>query len=192
MIETMDNNVAKILTLIRKGENTKEIARKLNFDSHRSMALFMRENGYIWDDNKSTYVLESKIKAEDENNNIKAPHKENEQKVKSVIDKKVDNGSPEIQNYAQKYSVLLEYLDQRKDLLGELFEEAERGVRLPRYTVPGIHITKSVHMVYELDQLVREFSKEKNVSQREIFEIALINFFKRYGYKDRVDVLLQD
>lgn len=192
MIETMDNNVSKILASIKKGENTREIAEKLNFDSHRSMALFMRDKGYIWDENKGTYVLESKIKVEDEDNNIKTPHNENEQKAKTVSGKGFDKGNIEIQNYAQKYAVLLEYLDLRKDQLGELFEDIEHGVRLPRYTVPGIHITKSVHMVYELDQLVREFSKERNISQREIFEIALINFFEKYGYKERIEMLLHN
>jgi len=190
MIETMDNQVAKILALINKGENTREIAKRLNFDSHRDMALFMKSKGYVWDENKNTYFLGATNKKVQKNNinQTKQVKKEDEQNIKSQA---VNNNAVGMQNYAEKYMELLEYLDQRKDQLGELFEEAENIARLPRYTVSGIHITKSVHMVYELDQLVREFSKEKNISQREIFEIALINFFKRYGYKDRIEAVLQ-
>lgn len=191
MIETMDNTVGKILTLIKKGENTRDIAEKLNFDSHRSMALFMRRKGYVWDENKNTYLLEGTKRKEQKDNNLKQKLQEKKLEEQSDNHQLANNFNKDIQNYAVKYSELLEYLDQRKDQLGELFTEPENLSRLPRYAVPGIHITKSVHMVYELDQLVREFSKEKNITQREIFEIALINFFKRYGYKDRIEALLE-
>jgi hypothetical protein len=36
-----------------------------------------------------------------------------------------------------------------------------------------------VHMVNTLDQMAREFSKEKNISQRDLFEVALIEFFQK-------------
>ena len=40
-------------------------------------------------------------------------------------------------------------------------------------------------MSHDLDLLVRNFSKERNISQREIFEVALIEFFKKYGTLER-------
>lgn len=191
MIETKDNTVSTILTLIKKGENTRDIAEKLNFDSHRSMALFMRSKGYVWDENKNTYLLDGLKEKEQKDNNLKQKQQEKKPEEKSDNHQFANNFNMDVQNYAVKYAELLEYLDQRKDQLGELFTEPESLSRLPRYAVPGIHITKSVHMVYELDQLVRDFSKEKNITQREIFEIALINFFKRYGYKERIEALLE-
>lgn len=45
-------------------------------------------------------------------------------------------------------------------------------------------------MVRELDLLVRSFSQERNITQREIFEVALIEFFRRYGYAQEVQRLL--
>ncbi len=46
-------------------------------------------------------------------------------------------------------------------------------------------------MTNTLDQMVRDFSKEKNINQREIFEVALIEFFQKYGYAREVETLLQ-
>jgi hypothetical protein len=61
---------------------------------------------------------------------------------------------------------------------------------IPRFTVPGVFSVKSVHMASGLDQLVRDFSQEKNISQRDIFEVALIEFFHKYGYEREVNALL--
>jgi hypothetical protein len=61
---------------------------------------------------------------------------------------------------------------------------------MPRYVVPGIFITKSVHMSNQIDQMVRDFSADKNISQRDIFEVALIEFFKKYGYDKEVEIML--
>jgi hypothetical protein len=55
----------------------------------------------------------------------------------------------------------------------------------------GVFVTKSVHMTNTLDQLVREYSKEKNISQRDIFSVALIEFFRRYGYEREINTLLE-
>lgn len=61
--------------------------------------------------------------------------------------------------------------------------------KVARYAVPGIFVTKSVHMT-NLDQMVREYSKEKNNSQRDIFAVALNDFFQRYGYEREIETLL--
>lgn len=44
-------------------------------------------------------------------------------------------------------------------------------------------------MCYTLSELVKEFSKEKNISQREIFEVVLIEFLRKYGYENEVNAL---
>jgi hypothetical protein len=46
-------------------------------------------------------------------------------------------------------------------------------------------------MSSNLDQLIRDFSSEMGVSQRVIFEAALIQFMGRYGYAKQVRTLLQ-
>ena len=41
-------------------------------------------------------------------------------------------------------------------------------------------------------RLTAEFSQEKNVTQREIVEAALIEFLQKYGYKNEIDALLKN
>jgi hypothetical protein len=40
-------------------------------------------------------------------------------------------------------------------------------------------------------RLAAEFSKEKNVTQREIMEAALIKYLQKYGFKGEIDSLLK-
>ena len=41
-------------------------------------------------------------------------------------------------------------------------------------------------------RLAAEFSKEKNVTQREIMEAALIEFLQKYGFKREINSLLKN
>ena len=91
------------------------------------------------------------------------------------------------------YQQLLDYLLEKEALLRELLDgksAEEAGGSLPHYAVPGIFVTKSVHMTNQLDQMVRDFSKENNISQRELFEVALVEFFQKYGYRQELEILL--
>lgn len=45
-------------------------------------------------------------------------------------------------------------------------------------------------MTNVLDQMIRDFIQEKNINQREIFEVALIEFMQKYGFREEVDMLL--
>jgi hypothetical protein len=40
--------------------------------------------------------------------------------------------------------------------------------------------------------MMAEFSQEKNVTQREIVETALVEYLQRYGFKQEVEALLQN
>ncbi|UTW68535.1 hypothetical protein KHA80_13110 [Anaerobacillus sp. HL2] len=46
-------------------------------------------------------------------------------------------------------------------------------------------VTKSVHMSNQLDQMVRDYSSEKNIAQRDIFEIALVRFFLEFAMREK-------
>ena len=37
-----------------------------------------------------------------------------------------------------------------------------------------------------------EFSREKNVTQREIVETALVEYLQKYGFKQEIEALLQN
>ena len=57
-IDFPKGRVEKILFLLKKGVDTKDIAKQLNFDNHRGMATYMKSKGYIWDENDNTFVLD--------------------------------------------------------------------------------------------------------------------------------------
>lgn len=42
-----------------------------------------------------------------------------------------------------------------------------------------------------LDRIVKDFSEEMNISQKDIIEIALVDFLKKYGYESQVKEVLK-
>jgi hypothetical protein len=81
-------------------------------------------------------------------------------------------------------------LEKHKDRIIDLVLPGSEKGKIPRYVVPGIGKTKTVQMMNTLEQLVVDFSREKNISQREIFEVALIEFFRNYGYEYEIETML--
>ena len=73
---------------------------------------------------------------------------------------------------------------------GEGQPAASESKSIPRYQVQGMYGTKAMRMANVLDELARRFSMERNISQREMFEVAIIEFFKKYGYRDEVEKYL--
>ena len=58
-------------------------------------------------------------------------------------------------------------------------------------SVPGTPRTKSVHMSDALSSMIEEFCSYKNLSQRHVFETALVEFLERYADKDSLDRLFE-
>ena len=95
-------------------------------------------------------------------------------------------------NKIARYEPMLDYLEENWEQLKDLIEQQKSGTNgeLPRYAVPGTTKTKSVYMADSLAELVTEFSKSKNIKQRNIFEAAVIEYLRKYGYGDAVDSIL--
>lgn len=156
----------------------KLVAHETGFESSKEMAAYMKSKGFIWDSSRNNYISESP------NAEIGVTSTFNEERLKTDSEEKTIN--------LESYAELLSYLESKKEKLVELIEctiAGEAG-HMPRYILQGVAITKSVHMNNQLDQMIRDFSDEKNVSQKEIFEIALIDFLKKYGYHKEVSVML--
>lgn len=170
---------ASIIAMLAKEMDTRTIAKKLNFESHKEMAEYMRSKGYSWNQEKRNYEYsgyneEERIEEEKEYSN------NNRDSVNSSVNLVESN-----------YMELLEYLNENRERLNEmLIEDNSHNKTMPRYVVTGLSITKSVHMVSGLDQIIRDFSQEKNISQKEMFQIAMIEFFKKYGYKREIEALI--
>ena len=91
-----------------------------------------------------------------------------------------------------EYLPFLRFLyEKRDDLYRFLAGSREDGI-IPRYAVPGIIKTKAIYMSDAIAKLAGEFSKEKNVTQREVMEGALIEYLQKYGFSREVEAILKN
>lgn len=189
------SKVQRILALFKGGIDPREIAKRVGIKDHRTMAMYMKSKGYIWSSDKQTYVLlKGKMATEDSQDNgdkdeirlIEDNSLDNRYEVDEGIDFSREKSS-KLQRL-ERLIPMLEMIDRNKDKLIQLLAINEGGT-IPRYVVGGVTITKSLCMSHPLDELVKEFSKEKNISQKEIFEVAVIEFLKKYGYDNEIKAL---
>ncbi len=200
--------------------DAREIAVKNGFKDHRAMAAYMESEGYVWSPEKKNYVqnaglvkpdgeiaaevseyaefenvipfpLESPSTNADASSNI-ATASVNEPDERKRIDGGNTEGLQREKSLPERYEELLEFLDRNKNkLYSLLMASGNQAGTVPRFIVPGTTKTKSVYMSDLLSKLINEFSESKNISQRDIFEGAIIEFLKKYGYAREIDLLLK-
>ena len=170
------SRIDQIISLFEQGDaEAKDIAIQVGFSSHKEMAKYMTDKGYEWDSHGQTYK-KAKSTSEGKANigleGIRNFVESNESKDAVDAPKGIESILPFLQSIAQ---------------MNQETSNQPLNKTLPRYIVKGTLGTKTVHMSGALAHLVVTYSKEHNLSQREIFEIALIEFFQRYGYADEMD-----
>lgn len=178
--KTTSDKATQVIKYFKEKEFTpKRIAAELGFENIKDMANYMKSKGFAWDSDRKNYVAE-----------------EQEETCEDLQEDTCEDAHLKLDEDMNltKYLDILEYLNKRKKQLVELIESnaAKEANTIPRYVLPGICITKSLHITLKLDQTVKDFSAEKNISQKDIFEIALIDFFKRYGYKKTINTMLNE
>jgi hypothetical protein len=161
--------VARVLTLFASSPNAdaKTVAKQAGFSTHREMAAYMAAHDYRWHADEKTYVRSSPPSTATATATATVPPLPTE-------------------SAWQPYGTFLAWLATRQDALQALLSLSGDPQFLPRYLVPGVLVTKSIHMSHLLDQLARDYSREKHVSQREVFEVALIEFFQKHGYHNEI------
>jgi hypothetical protein len=169
--------------------NAKEIAEKTGFENARALATYMSSKGYKWQAKSNNYESDG-TEPSSPVSTVSADYADtdNQQVEKEMMSNEVGL------NQYENYLPLLQYLEANKEKLMAVIQApsqfSESG-ELPRYTIPGVSVTKSVHMSNQLDQMVRDYSSEKNIAQRDIFVIALVRFFKAFGYEREIQALLE-
>lgn len=173
---------ARIIAMLSKKLEARDIAKKLGFEDHKSMATYMKSRGYVWNMEKVNYDRDMKIivdeDASESHQNTSLPSNNS----RMIGKQQVANG---------EHQGILQLLESKKEKLLELlgsYDDDEKAI--PRFVIGGLSVTKSVHMVTGLDLLIREYSTEKNLSQKDMFQIAMIEFLKKYGYKREVEALI--
>jgi len=130
----------------------------------------------------------------DEEESKKAAPDTNGKELAAEIRKQVERQVNVAEKLA-KFTSVMEFIEKNMDSLQELLaateDEKDSDGEIPHFAVPGTTKTKSVYMADRLAELVTEFSKVRNVSQRDIFEAAVIEYLRKYGYRDAVDSLLK-
>ena len=175
--------VAKVLALWNApGAEARSVAKLAGFSDHREMAMYMAAHHYVWSGEMNTYVRKQGQGASPFDPG--SIHDE-------ISDAAKASTEPTTEPTLSEYESLLRWLSHRKDELRSLLTVSNDPQFLPRYLVPGVLVTKSIHISHLLAQLARDYSQEKRVSQREIFEVALIEFFQRHGYHDEVRQLFK-
>lgn len=169
-----------VMELNKEGANPKEIALKVGFENHLEMASYMKSKGFEWSQEAGNYFCTSPTIPEVELGVATASTAATNESLPSSGEGGFEQFLP-----------LLEWLASNKGGLQSMLGTSVASGQIPRYTFQGLFVTKSVHMTNTLDQMVRDFSKEKNINQREIFEVALIEFFQKYGYAKEIETLLQ-
>lgn len=168
-----------VRSLSQKGADIRLIAKQRGFTNHQGLADYMHAHRYKWDVEQSNYVkdIDSEREIQDKQDE---PVQLDEISAASLPEE-----GTELPAHSQ---ALLNYLLQNEQKLRHLIDE--QGAHLPNYLVKGTRKGKTFQMSLLLTQLVEEYATTHAVTQREVVEIALVEFLQRYGYMEQVKQVL--
>lgn len=159
-----------------------EIAKAAGFRDHRELSEYMQASGFIWSPEKSNYIRKQHEDAQNEKPDTGMAEK---------IIGSFNNDGDISDNQPDKYMDFLITLYKHREQLFEAILPQTSQTIVPRYTIPGLTRTKSFCMSELLSRLVADFSQSMNISQREIVEGAVIEFLRKYSFRNQVDSLLR-
>lgn len=170
-IETKEK-VVEIILCFSSGLNAKEIATRFGFSNNRDLATYMKKQGFEWNTIKSNYEAKASVP-------ITSPttHQQSFESIESLSSVEID--------------FLRELLAYRHVLLPMLQVKDALEPTFPVYHLEGLSHSKSVQLTTSLDELVRTFCRDKKISQKQVFEIALIEFLQKYGYENELSTILR-
>ncbi len=160
--QTGSKRVRQILKSFKEGKDAKRIAKEMGFKNHLILAEYMKDNGYRWSSDNLCYEY------------IEGSTSDSE------VMKKDEYSTTD--GYDQD---TFRFIMENKNRIMELLE-GDSSKELPRYNISGYKINKCVQLSHKLDLLLKDFCEDYNVSQREIFEIGLVETLKRYGYEAEI------
>lgn len=158
--------------LSQKHVNIRQIATKGGFASVEELGEYMKGQGYVWNNEIGNYDYDETIV-------------QKEHSGQTAYTKIVASSSAGLEGYQS----LLDYLLSKQEKLFSLLETESNGT-LPRYKFKGAKANKTLGLPLSLQTLLEDYSTEFNVTQRDIIEIALAEFFKKYGYENQLNTIL--
>ncbi|GGA43879.1 hypothetical protein [Paenibacillus physcomitrellae] len=153
---TPANKAAIIVEMMNEPDfDIQQICSTVGFKDNRQLAEYMRAKGYIWSSADQTYRKE----------------------LQPSSDSLHDWAS-----FIQHYEPILRWLASNKDRISDWIKPNQKGT-LPHYMIPGKLTRKTIQMSETLQDLAVTFCTERNLKQHELFEAALIEFFRKQGYE---------
>ncbi len=183
----------QVVRFIASGKDVKETAVLAGFGEAKSLGTFMLAKGYVWDEETDNYVKGNDV--EDSSTiDVEAISEDSKEPIPTVpIGTTTGIALNLDEQFLLKQALpLLQQLLENKDTLEQLLgsSTADEDATLPRFNIPGRYMTKCVHMTDLMDQMVKDYSVQNNVSQKVIFTVALVEFFRKHGFADEINTLL--
>lgn len=157
----LNTKAAQIVRLLNmKHPNIRQTASKMGFESIEAMGDYMKSNGYLWNDELNNY----------------------EYQPESINQKQVSTSTPHLA-YGQDEQVFLRLLMQHKERLLDLLTTEQQ---LNTYRFRGNKVNKTLTLTSGVVTLLEDYHKEYNITQRQVVETALAEFFERHGYAEQL------
>ena len=150
-------------------KNIRQIARRNGFETVDELGEYMRSQGYHWNSEIENYEYNEAVKTE-----------------KRISSEHEGDGTDAMD---ESHMELLRFLAMNRERLEVLLGEAHET--LPRYRFRGAKANKTLAFPTSLMTLLSDFSNEFNVTQRDVVEVALAEFFKKHGYAEQLDGALR-
>ncbi|NYF23571.1 hypothetical protein [Sporosarcina sp. JAI121] len=150
--------------------NIEEIALKHGFSTIDELGDYMKSHGYMWNTEQNTYTYDERLK-------------------KTVSTEQSERIAFPIATTDADYGGLLAFLTKHQEKLMQLLE-TQTDATLPRYKFKGAKANKTLGLPTSVQVLLNDYSKEFNVTQRDIVEVALADFFRRYGYEEQLNQII--
>ena len=182
--------VEMVLNLLEEKEidDPREVARRAGFEDHLRLACYMDRRGYRWDSKMGTYVKEGENADKDDGDSEGSA--ESKAEIDSLSEDDFDmedlSGSDLILRLG-RYLPLQELLAEREEELRQLLADENEKLNQPgKYSLRGEPTNKNVYMSRLIAMLLEEFSDLHGMAQREVVEAALVEYFRRYDFDNRV------
>jgi len=175
-LRSAPDKVRKIIEAFAKeNPDPKEIAKQEGFSSHKEMAEYMKVKGFEWNVYRNNYIKITGFK-----------ESEIDIELQEECDKTIEESS------VAEFIPFIKFLYDKREKVYQIIDGVREDGMIPKYAIPGHSRSKAVYMSDKLANTVGDFSKEKNVTQREIIETALVEYLQKYGFKQEVEALLQN
>ncbi len=120
-----------------------------------ALANYLKEKGYLWNHHTKRYG----------------------EQVGEISNNTGEEQTAAPENCSQQ-DEMLQLLIKNRDKLAEIIN-GNGSESLPRYSLSGVRIAKTIHISNRLNELVKQFSEEKNINQREFMELAIIETMRK-------------